>query len=80
MKKNAWSVYKKVAPPLAAAGAAVVAAPLVLSAAGFGPEGIKRESFAANIMSATARSNGKGVPAGIFNDDTDEDDESGNGA
>ncbi|XP_052806756.1 interferon alpha-inducible protein 27-like protein 2B isoform X3 [Mya arenaria] len=63
---NAWLWFKKAALPLAVAGASVVAAPLVLSAAGFGVGGIVAGSLAAKGMSAIAMSNGVGVAAGSF--------------
>ncbi|WAQ94623.1 IFI27-like protein [Mya arenaria] len=63
---DAWSWLKKAALPLVVAGASVVAAPLVLSAAGFGAGGIVAGSLAAKGMSAIAMSNGVGVAAGGF--------------
>ncbi|WAQ94385.1 hypothetical protein MAR_006856 [Mya arenaria] len=81
---DAWSWLKKAALPLVVAGASVVAAPLVLSAAGFGAGGIVAGSLAAKGMSAIAMSNGVGVAAGELNTihgnngGTDDDEESEN--
>ncbi|CAL8235895.1 unnamed protein product [Boreogadus saida] len=46
------------------AGGAVVAAPVLLSAVGFGAAGITAGSWAASWMSAAAMANGGGVLAG----------------
>ncbi|WAQ94622.1 IF27A-like protein [Mya arenaria] len=63
-QNNSWLLLKKAALPLAVAGTGVVAAPLILSAAGFGASGIVAGSLAAKGMSFIAAWNGVGVVAG----------------
>ena len=57
-------MLKRLLPGVAVGTAAVVAAPLALSAIGFGAGGIVGGSFAASMMSSAAIANGGGVAAG----------------
>nr|XP_034319493.1 uncharacterized protein LOC117687308 [Crassostrea gigas]XP_034319494.1 uncharacterized protein LOC117687308 [Crassostrea gigas]XP_034319495.1 uncharacterized protein LOC117687308 [Crassostrea gigas] len=61
---NLWHYTKVIGVGLLAGGFTVVAAPLALSAAGFGAAGITAGSFASQLMSWVAVANGGSVAAG----------------